>query len=898
MKCIFPDKDSKTIVSCTVNPITQQQYEDLVCRTNTAVCCAEAAITCATNVEQDVFNGTITPKRVVSVEHISSESESTCYATIRELSVLDCLKVTDANVGYIDVTGCLNSHCIVGRSVRANSLCSSTGEIDDLSTTNINSDSVLTGSLNVTSNAEVQGNFQVDGDFSANNTCFSNATVNCLTGQCTCMQNGCFTESVCTKNLNARHADLTCGLTTSTIDSNYNLHLNDPQHIIGGTIRDHFILLPIFTNGSYYLEARNDDDTKLWSVEIFNSIDNIRFSWSQSRLNMIEDLSWVTDASGAVKVQLHITADEEITLYRQSQSTANTLPPAIYTVNQLPQADGEFVVTTNNGNYVKEILYADNFHVESVDMDKLTTSCLGISKELQLRCDPSTSDLYKGEANQYVANKELAPNIIVPTWNTPANSVSCVNENLITSKAVATYTGETDEAEYPIVNLGDESCVHGSLKVGEDLTVTCTFASSHIGDGTNPTRLGDGDSLIIRGAGTERLNKTVFQAGIRWYDENVVRVDEPDESWTETSSNDIGTIKALHDNAYVQSGSWYKVTGFGLVIYYESTPVSDQSIINELEDTSRPWIHVYRREYYKDVKAGARLYRQRNWLYSELAAWTTLAMSQCPNRPVVFNGTDCTIETTNNLTVECANVDSINACSITTAGNVDVGGDLYVRGTTHTVEEETLSTGSDTIVLRQNNPVSLANGELAGIIVNKYNGTCNLAIGTGCDGQLRIGHPTGTTSSYVTIYFKDDVWYDTDKTTVITPQGELTSYDSKSIEDGFTKYTNAVFTLFDYTALQPVLTREEESNICNNALLKFNTTTHRAEDIPLPTTSEQSLTACVNNGAVSYVWTDKQPGIYCFATMAAYNAYTGNIPIGSTVLIEECNSYVSNEVME
>ena len=43
MKEIFPSNQTKKYLDPTEKPITEQQYEDLVNRTNVAVCCAEVA---------------------------------------------------------------------------------------------------------------------------------------------------------------------------------------------------------------------------------------------------------------------------------------------------------------------------------------------------------------------------------------------------------------------------------------------------------------------------------------------------------------------------------------------------------------------------------------------------------------------------------------------------------------------------------------------------------------------------------------------------------------------------------------------------------------------------------------------------------------------------------------
>lgn len=792
MKEIFPsNKSEASCLNPQEKPITEQQYEDLVRRTNTAVSCAEAASGKVDNLQDSLATQVSTNQLCATNANV----DGTLCAGSAVTAPRGVYSQLNTNCLDVSGTGCFRGICVRAvASIRCAIINNSCHQCITADNGTINT---LQSSNATIENAEVN-NLQVNGTMSFN--CADVDEVKADTGCIDTLHttNASFDTTFADKaNSNTSNVnELNAQATNSTVvDTNYITHKNDPQEINGGTIEDHYILLPQFTNGNYFLEARNDGGVKLWSVEFTNSINNIQMRWSQSRLHQIVDLKYAKDASGVVVVQLHVKADEHLSLFRQSQSTDNTLPPSIYTVDQLPSYDEIFEVTEYKGTFIQDIIFTNKLNVKELQMDSLILKCGGFTKELLLTCGYDNDGCpipIKGEANQYVTNKDKGCGP-VPAWNTPAEVVSCTCEDLITSRGVAAYNGETEEGDYPITHLGDTSCVHGSLTVGTNLKVNCDFKTNHISDEETP-----------------------------------------------------------------------------------STPLVNDSLV-----------------------FNPKLNRYRDGCFNELTAWKD--NNRTDNRPVVYDAATDTVKTTCNLTVECANVGEITADTITTTGDVDIAGDLYVRGTTHTVEEETLSTGSDTIVLRQNNSTSLANGELAGIIVNKYNGTCNLAIGTGCDGQLRIGHPAGTSTSYGTVYFKDDVWYDTDKTTVITPSGELTSYDSKSIdEDGFTKYTNAIFTIFDYTALQPVMTREEESNITNNALLKFNRNTHRAEDIAIPTTSEQSLTSEVDSvtGEVSYRWVDKQAGVYCFATMADYNAYTGNIPIGSQVIIAECNNYLSSEVME
>jgi len=907
MKEIFPSNNSKSrqLTSNADNPITEQQYQDLVNRTNVAVCCAEVA-----SDKVDNLNDTLA--RQVATANVNTTSLTADNGTIGELNSTsissnsvssNTVKANSSTTGSSCVTGNenINGHLTVGGRADVNGeLTSNVGVVAPMIS--------ATNSLQA-KNASIQNNLTVNGRFLAREFEASNPEFSGTTTADNLNANNISSDNASIENLDVTEASIDSAEIDSALvtelDTNYITHKNDPQEIDGGTIVDHYILLPDFTNGNYFLEARNDGGTKLWSVEFTNSIDNIQMRWSQTEDSIFQliDLKATKTAGGVAKVQLHVKAFEHLSLFRQSQSTDNVLPPTIYTEDQLPEAELTFDITEYKGTFIQDIIFTNKLHVEELEMDSLVMDCVGVTKELLLTCDRdiNLNPIYvNGCENQYVQNKIFC-GIQSPTWVTPATCVSCTCEDLMSSKGVAAYNGETAEEEYPIVHLGDTTCVHGSAEIGTDLKVNDDFRTPHIADTVSTPATLVNDSLVFKSSSTIRLNKTVFNAGIRWYDDELNQVGEPDASWTMTSSTHIGDVKALNNVPYVKvDNDWYEVTGFGLTIIYSDTPVTDEETITELESLERAWILVYRKEYYKDVASNPQITRYRDGCFDELA----VKNSEClfdDNRPLVYNSSRDAIQTTTCLEVECGVFDNARVnCRLDVGGDAHVAGDLFVAGTTHTVEEETLSTGSDTIILRQNNPTGMAVGDFTGIISNKYNGTDNLAFGSGNDGQFRLGHVSGTDTTYTEIYYKDGTWYSAiDPEVEETVSGELTSYSSKAIVGEYTKYEGAVFTVFDYTRLQPALTREEEANIQNNALLKFNRNTHRAEDIAVPTASEQVLTADIDQvtSCVDYRWIDKQPGIYCFATMADYNAYTGNIPVGSQIVIAECNGYIQAEEM-
>ena len=168
-------------------------------------------------------------------------------------------------------------------------------------------------------------------------------------------------------------------------------------------------------------------------------------------------------------------------------------------------------------------------------------------------------------------------------------------------------------------------------------------------------------------------------------------------------------------------------------------------------------------------------------------------------------------------------------CDADFGEDVHIAGDLYVNGVSHVVDEETIETPSNEIMLRQNATTGLANTEISGILINKYNGTDSLTVGTDNTGTLRVGTGTGTSTSYATICHNqtENKWYVND--VEVTPAGVLQSYATKVEEDPYTVYTDAVFIAIDKTSLEPVLTRDEEVDMTQCGITYWDATNTKAK---------------------------------------------------------------------
>lgn len=279
-------------------------------------------------------------------------------------------------------------------------------------------------------------------------------------------------------------------------------------------------------------------------------------------------------------------------------------------------------------------------------------------------------------------------------------------------------------------------------------------------------------------------------------------------------------------------------------------------------------------------------------VYKCECTWTNVSNTT----PLSYDSDTDTIQPTD--TIEVTNATATN---LTVTGDAHINGDLYVEGKTITTEEETISTSGDTIVLRQNNGSGLANTEVSGVIVHNYDGSDNNAIvGVDNTGTVRIGDATGTDTTYPSIWLNSDgEWFTSDGTVQVYPDGELTKYASKVVEDNWTKYTNAIFTEFDLTDLEPVATRAESSAMSNHALTCWDASNTEIHTIANPTAADQVLVSCANgDNTYGYKWQDNFSDaikVFRFESRACYNAYTGTIPIGSTVYIDNEDNWVKSE---
>lgn len=292
------------------------------------------------------------------------------------------------------------------------------------------------------------------------------------------------------------------------------------------------------------------------------------------------------------------------------------------------------------------------------------------------------------------------------------------------------------------------------------------------------------------------------------------------------------------------------------------------------------------------------------------------------NNPLIYDNVDDTLKRTkiialDKLTVKDATIENelevkgrVNAES-----DVYVSGDLFVSGGTHTTTTEDISAESDIITLRSNNNLSLETGQVSGIVVNKYNGIDDLSIVTDNEGTVRVGTGKGNPTPYAQIAYKneDNQYYKytenedgTYSYSLLNPQpsGVLTDWAGKKQIDGYTLYASAIFTVIDKTSLQPLLTREEESNLPDGAVLVWDAEKTKAIGTIAPTNSMQTLVSKITDGKISYEWGSAgSAGLAFIGTRAEYEVAKmitegnpGHIPAKAMVIITDETDTVKGDL--
>lgn len=905
MKKIFPNsiEDRERLTPESEKPVTQQQYQDLVRRTNEAEAAADSANENTNSLRDAIASGITT--NTIETSNVSSDvgeigeltSTNINSTLVSSNTVCASLRIETPFIHADEANACkFTGDEVDVCSVKSDSICSCTGTINDLTVGDI----TVNGSMSLDSLSVDTSS--VD-NLSADAAVIDCATVDNATIECATIDNATVTNATATNatvtDLNATNANL-----------EFITHTANYQTLIGVS-RDQYIELPMFTNGTYYLEGRTDGDIKLFAIEISNSDKNLMYRWSQVRAGYIVKVIDASFDDGTMKVYVVVnTQGNLLKLYHQSTSTDNTNPPTIWdeTVPEIPEPYVEHETTDARGTYLDNLVVTDTLRVEHLEMDWLDIDNATIYRNLALTCG---IDEYgypiatTGNEFDYLAVSKAADGTnLRPHWDTPVNELTngAIGKSScqITEKAISQYNGTSNND--PVLS---------------------------------PTTATKSDFVLV---------DDKYISDTDYYDYNGVKVAYADSEWKFYDENDnqllsittnVDDIEGLY--IYTQTAT-YPIAHLNNVTCVEGANsrltscnlISDVSTSNTVNVECR--LSVTRAVLLCNPPASFEtlMNGQTTSATSELIDEGTIgimdrddhffpiAKLSCDNQciasayqcvecketmPVVPVYTCCCymLKPANDIFVP----GEIKSGSLNVDGDTHISGDLYVSGKTITQEEETISTGGDAIVLRQNKATGLSNTEIAGVIVHNYDGNNNNSIvGIDNTGTVRVGDATGTDTTYTEIWLntEDELWYDTDGTTVISVTGELTSYASKTVEYNFVKYRNAVFTVFNLTDLEPIATRDEASNMTNNAFVRWDATNKELKTISAPASADMKLVSCADSvtGAIGYCWTanlSDQTPYFRFDSMAAYNAYIVDheIPVGSTVEIDNEDNWVMSE---
>lgn len=370
---------------------------------------------------------------------------------------------------------------------------------------------------------------------------------------------------------------------------------------------------------------------------------------------------------------------------------------------------------------------------------------------------------------------------------------------LFDESSLANYDGKTADTKYPIVHLGNTTCVHGSIEV-ETHTKTDTFNSSNIYN-------------------TEEHDDLETGLFVSCTDGKIYR--KEDEILDE--------IVPFDNEAQEE--------------YEENTPVTYDS-------ERRVFIAS------DNIKVKGKLD-----IDDSLNVKCDVNVGRCLN-------VTCDTQLGGQLKVDKRSDFS---------ADVHVAGDLYVEGTQHITKTEDMDTEADIITLRTNNPSTLGDNQVSGLLINKYDGTNDLALVTGNKGVLRVGTAAGTDTTLTDVAYDpiEKKWYewvaDELGDEVDLPSNtSITSWTNKRTEKGYTVYDSVTFTEIDKTTLVPLLGRSEEEDLDDNSLLKWNAEKQIAVKVGLPTSSNQVLQSKVEDGKTSYNWVDTN-GFIFIGTREEYN---------------------------
>ena len=219
--------------------------------------------------------------------------------------------------------------------------------------------------------------------------------------------------------------------------------------------------------------------------------------------------------------------------------------------------------------------------------------------------------------------------------------------------------------------------------------------------------------------------------------------------------------------------------------------------------------------------------------------------------------------------------------------NVYINADLYVKGATYDTKVTDLNVGADHITVRDENNASMAAGESAGILINKYDGVDSLGIVASSDGTLRVGEYNITH-----VFTDDNTTYYAEKELINVV--DVTGKTLYPIGDQTGTIKEKYFVAKDDT--EPLATRDEEELMEDGYVTKWDSTNKK---IVTSATNESRVVktevTSKDNAARIY---DLEHGKLDLSFTTPYPVeITKTVPTEYTQVTAGLNTFVSNKLV-
>ena len=454
----------------------------------------------------------------------------------------------------------------------------------------------------------------------------------------------------------------------------------------------------------------------------------------------------------------------------------------------------------------------------------------------------------------------------VKTCNPTGTFIPEMTDRLFDERGLATYNGTACDGSptplYPIVNLGGCSCVHGDLEVeckaivGEKAVLHCvenTQSCNFNFTNTEQATFTNAKNITVNGCCDVNVNVCG----------NLITNAESVCSVIECETKQVNNTAAIRYNC----GLSFIAQGGDIDFCNSSNSINIGACCDINLTTPTTSIH------------------------SNITDISNLTQIDC----LKVNKVIGLLENTGDIRTHG---------QVIADGDITTHGDLIVGGSVVATTETQIATTGDYLVTRENSQAAMASTEHSGIVVNNYDGNGSISTLTSdYNGEWRVSDTSSaTTTVYTNISNYNNVWYNglTQTAAVSHPVGVLT--ETNMIELSFVAYYNSnyyhrngenwfgpitvvsgqfdlgdmitdattitalealpTYSLIYYNSAkdtvisiaqnQPLLTRDEKTNLTAGSPLVWDSTNERAINTPAPGGEQVWKSSIDNLGNITY----------------------------------------------